>query len=37
MENLFENTFLLDDKTAYIGRNIWKKKIVANSSDKSFK
>ena len=36
MENLFENTFLLDDKTAYIGRNIWKK-IVANSSDKSFK
>ena len=22
MENLFKNTFLLDEKTAYIGRNI---------------
>ena len=37
MENLFENTFLLDDKTAYIGKKKKKKKIVANSSDKSFK
>ena len=24
MENLFKNTFLLDAKTAYIDKNIWK-------------
>ena len=23
-ENVFKKTFLLDEKTAYIGRNIWK-------------
>ena len=38
MENFFEKTFLLDEKTAYIGRISEKsKKIVPNSSDKSFK
>ena len=38
MENFFEKTFLLDEKTAYIGRISEKaKKIVPNSNDKSFK
>ena len=38
MKNFFKNTLLLDEETTYFDRNIWKlKKIVANSSDESFK
>ena len=37
MENLFKNTFLLDEKTAMVGISEKSKKIVGNSSDKSFK
>ena len=37
MENLFKNTFLLDEKTAMVGISEKSKKIAGNSSDKSFK
>ena len=36
MDNLFKNTFLLDEKTALAGISEKSKTIVANSSDKSF-
>ena len=36
MKNLFKNKFLLDEKTAYIGKNSLLK-VVANSNDNSFK
>ena len=39
MENLFKNTFVLDEKAAYILAEISEKskKTVANRSDRNFK